>query len=258
MEKRTVKWRNVTLGAGRPAVCVPVMGRDEAALGAFARSAAEAGADVIELRADSFCSMPTAQQAAAMCRAVRRAAPGMPILFTLRTARDGGAGLADGEAYEMLMRELARLSNREPLLDALDCELSVGEDAFARIARHAHEAGISVVGSGHDFARTPACGEIVRRLARMEALGADVCKIAVMPQMREDVLTLMQAAMEADGALRAPVIAISMGPLGVLTRVGGEAFGSCLTFGTAGKASAPGQLDARALRGALELVHSAL
>ena len=47
MEKKTVRWGRLTLVAGRPVVCVPVMGRDEAALGAFARSAVLAGAEVI-------------------------------------------------------------------------------------------------------------------------------------------------------------------------------------------------------------------
>jgi len=44
----------------------------------------------------------------------------------------------------------------------------------------------------------------------------------------------------------------------VMTRMGGEAFGSCLTFGTAGNASAPGQLDARELRSVLEIIHRSL
>ena len=47
MDKKTVRWGRLTLGAGRPVVCVPVMGRDEAALGTFARSAALSGAEVI-------------------------------------------------------------------------------------------------------------------------------------------------------------------------------------------------------------------
>ena len=93
---------------------------------------------------------------------------------------------------------------------------------------------------------------------RMERLGADVCKIAVMPGSRADVLTLMQAAVEADEALRAPLIAISMGPMGAITRVGSELMGSCLTFGAVGQTSAPGQMDARALMDALALLHGAM
>ena len=256
MEKKTVRWGRLTLGAGRPVVCVPVMGRDEAALAAFARSAVLAGAEVIELRADSLCAMPTAMQAASVLRAVREAAPDTPLLFTLRTQRDGGAGLPDAAAYEALLCGL--LTQADTLPDALDCELSVGEAVFSRIAACAHKAGVSLVGSSHDFAKTPERTEIVRRLTDMERLGADVCKIAVMPGSRADVLTLMRAATEADEALRAPLIAISMGPLGAITRVGGELFGSCLTFGAVGQTSAPGQMDARALRDELALLHGAM
>ena len=256
MEKNPVRWRHLTLGAGRPVVCVPVMGRDERALAAFVRSAATAGAEVIELRADSLCAMPTAAQAATMVRSVREAAPDMPLLFTLRTARDGGAGLPDAAAYEALL--CGMMAQTDALPDALDCELSVGEEAFMRIVRRAHDAGVSVVGSSHDFAQTPERAEIVRRLTDMERLGADVCKIAVMPGTRADVLRLMQAAMEAYEALRAPLIAISMGPLGAITRVGSELMGSCLTFGAVGQTSAPGQMDARALRDALSLLHGAM
>lgn len=256
MEKNMVRWGRLTLGAGRPVVCAPVMGRDERAIAAFARSAASSGAEVIELRADSLCAMPTAAQAASMVRAVRGAAPDTPLLFTLRTARDGGAGLPEAAAYEALL--CGMMAQTDALPDALDCELSVGEEAFSRIARCAHGAGVSVVGSSHDFAKTPESAEIVRRLTDMERLGADVCKIAVMPGTRADVLTLMQAAMEADEALRAPLIAISMGPLGAITRVGGELMGSCLTFGAVGQTSAPGQMDARALRDALSLLHGAM
>ena len=256
MEKRTVCWRHIKLGAGRPVVCVPVMGKDEAALCAFARAAVASGAEVLELRADSFSAMPSVEQAASMCRAVTATAPDTPLLFTLRTARDGGAGLSDAAAYEALLCGLLRQANSLP--DALDCELSVGEEAFTRIAQCAHAAGVSVVGSSHDFEKTPERAGIVRRLTDMERLGADVSKIAVMPRSRSDVLTLMQAAMEADDALRTPLIAIAMGRLGAITRVGGELMGSCLTFGAVGQASAPGQMNARALRDALALVHGAM
>ena len=60
------------------------------------------------------------------------------------------------------------------------------------------------------------------------------------------------------GDARLALIAIAMGTLGTATRICGEAMGSCLTFGTAGEASAPGQMDAKALRQALKMVHEAM
>lgn len=39
-----------------------------------------------------------------------------------------------------------------------------------------------------------------------------------------------------------PIITMSMAGTGVISRLCGEVFGSALTFGAAGKASAPGQM----------------
>lgn len=260
MKKRRVVWGKVTLGSRMPAVAVPVMGKDEHELRISTRAAVLAGADVIELRADSFSSMPNPAQALATCEAVRQEAKGVPILFTLRTRRDGGLGDDDAAAYEALLAYVAERRTTEgmPLVEAIDCELSIGEVAFARLAAKIHAAGVSVVGSSHDFLGTPAGAELIARWTDMERLGADVAKIAVMPKARADVLALMEAAMRADEVLSVPLIAIAMGPMGVLTRIGGEAFGSCLTFGAAEQASAPGQLNALALRETLQIVHHAL
>ena len=47
---------------------------------------------------------------------------------------------------------------------------------------------------------------------------------------------------------------MSMGALGAVSRVSGSLTGSAVTFGTAGHASAPGQLPAAELREMLELL----
>ena len=248
MRKKAVELPGVTLGEGMPKVCVPVMGADARALRAAA-DAARAQADLIELRLDSVSPEMDAVRLRAACRTVREAARRTAILATMRTARDGGAGDADAARYEALLVMLAR----ERLCDALDVELSIGEAAFSRIARAAHEAGMPVIGSCHDFEKTPDAEEMAARLCRMAALGADICKIAVMPRKRRDVVALTAAC-----ALTQPIIAISMGEMGMSTRICAEAIGSCLSFGTAGAASAPGQMEAGALREALALVHRAL
>ena len=253
MRKKAVELPGVTLGEGMPKVCVPVMGADARALRA-ATDAARAQADLIELRLDSVSPEMDAARLRAACQTVREAARGTAVLATMRTARDGGAGDADAPRYEALLVMLAR----ERLCDALDVELSVGEAAFSRIARAAREAGVPVIGSCHDFEKTPSIEAMENKLRRMAALGADVCKIAVMPKTEEDVRALQTACARANDALTQPIIAISMGALGVSTRTQAEAFGSCLSFGTVGAASAPGQMEARALRQALEALHKKL
>ncbi|STS80155.1 3-dehydroquinate dehydratase [Klebsiella pneumoniae] len=65
--------------------------------------------------------------------------------------------------------------------------------------------------SNHDFHKTPAQEDIIYRLRRMQDLGADLPKIAVMPQSPQDVLTLLAATltMKEKYATR-PLITMSM------------------------------------------------
>jgi 3-dehydroquinate dehydratase-1 len=55
-----------------------------------------------------------------------------------------------------------------------------------------------------------------------------------------------------------PVITMAMGGLGVVSRIAGEAFGSCLSFGSVGEGSAPGQVSAGELGRILDVVHRGL
>ena len=250
-EKRTVRVGGCVLGSGLPKIAVPVMGDTIDALAAHARRAKEAGADLVELRIDSLSPAPSAKEAIAACHAVRAA--GLPVLFTLRTARDGGPGAADPAAYEALLG--AVIAAR--CCDAVDVELSVGEAAFVRLARRAHDHGLPLVGSSHEFG---ALGDPVRAhdwLLRQHALGADVCKAAVMAVSPEEAQAAAGQMARAAAALPVPVIAIVMGEHGRFTRVDCRRVGSCLTFAAAGAASAPGQLDVRALRAQMAALYGA-
>ena len=85
-------------------------------------------------------------------------------------------------------------------------------------------------------------------MCKMQQLGADLPKVAVMPHSAKDVLALLSSTDEmACYHNETPVIAISMGPLGVITRISGEIFGSAVTFGSAKATSAPGQLESNML-----------
>lgn len=249
---RTVCWRGVTLGEGMPKIAVPVMGRSPQGLRLAAARAAEAGADVVELRLDSLAPMPSLLQTLEACAAVREGmGESIPLLLTLRTRRDGGAGAEDVQAYAGLLCAAAQAR----CCDALDCELSAGEAAFRQIAGAAHAAGVSLVGSSHAFEPLfdlRAAGEWIRR---QRAWGADVCKAAVMVEDAAQALDAAREMLRAGRETGAPLIAICMGGAGRFTRVCAEALGSCLTFATAGEASAPGQWDAKALRPLLTALH---
>lgn len=242
------------LGRGMPKICIPVMGKTNEEIARAAKRAKEACTDLIELRIDSMNPMPDAQMAIAACAAVREAAGDIPLLFTLRTERDGGAGSADALGYEALLMDVIGSGACE----AIDCELSVGRDTFIRIAQRAKAAGVTLVGSSHEFGEIGNMERAAQWLFEQEALGADICKAAVMTKTSIQALEASLMFARAKEKLAIPMIGIAMGSPGVITRIGGACIGSCLTFGTAGKASAPGQIDAVELRGVLETIERAL
>jgi len=203
--------------------------------------------DLIEWRADAYESFRDPAALREALALLRDALGDVPLLFTLRTKREGGAADVGPAAYAEIL--LAAIESG--LADLADVELSQGEAVFRDIVEAAHRAGVKVIGSRHDFATTPEKETILDTLRRMQDLGADVVKLAVTPQCGRDVLTLLDATLSMEGG-PTPVITMSMGRLGAVSRVCGQVFGSCLTFGTAGRASAPGQLPAERLAAILE------
>ena len=188
-------------------------------------------------------------------KALRDVLGDTPILFTFRTSKEGGEKAIETDAYVELNRKAANTG----LIDLVDIEAFTGDDAVKAVVETAHECGVKVVASNHDFHKTPAKDEIVSRLRKMQDLGADIPKIAVMPENKKDVLTLLAATeeMAAEYADR-PIITMSMSGTGVISRLCGEVFGSALTFGAVGKASAPGQMGAEDLQTVLGLLHKSL
>lgn len=181
--------------------------------------------------------------------ALAAALPDTPILATFRTTAEGGDAPLSDELYVRLVDTLSASG----LAAAVDVEYRHPLAARAIAAAHGH--GVAVVASNHDFAATPPVDEIVARLAAMEDAGADVAKIAVMPRSAADVVTLLAATERRYRDAGIPLVTMSMGASGAVTRIGGGAFGSAATFATVGEASAPGQLPAAGVRAALDLLH---
>lgn len=237
----TVKIRNMTLGEGLPKICVPLTGSCLEKLRQEAGQIKNSPFDFVEWRADFYENIKelgAAKEALALLREVFR---DQPILFTVRTDAEGGNMAVATEAYVKLLLYAVESG----LADLVDVELSRGEDTMETIVSAARKAGVKVVASCHDFSRTPDKDTIVNTLCRMQKLGADVAKYAVMPQTARDVLVLLDATLTMkEEHSDTPVITMSMGPLGAISRVCGSVFGSAATFGAVGNASAPGQLPA--------------
>lgn len=251
----TVKVGNIVIGEGMPKICVPIVGATKEAILEEARAITKLPADVVELRIDWFEGVFDWAQMEDVLKALRETLGEMPILMTFRTSKEGGEKAIDDETYAEINIKAAQTG----LIDLIDVEIFTGDEVVEKIIEGAHEAGVKVVASNHDFDKTPDKDDIVGRLCKMQELGADIPKIAVMPQSKKDVLTLLTATEEmATEHADRPIITMSMAGNGVVSRLAGETFGSALTFAAAAKASAPGQMEVNDLKKVLELIHGAM
>ena len=173
------------------------------------------------------------------------------FLYTFRSKAQGGGISVDAETLE----DLQELAMESGCVDLIDLEYFEEEHPVRKIKK-LREGGVHVVTSHHDFAQTPEAGVMYTLLAQMYAGGADIVKLAVMPQSAGDVLALLEVtARFREEHPDVPVITMSMGKLGSISRLCGETFGSCMTFGAHKKASAPGQYEMNRLLGILDAIH---
>ncbi len=240
--------RRLALGDGQPKICVPLVESQPEALVWGAVLARAAAADMVEWRADY---MDAAEDPAALLRAcgpLRAALQDTPLLFTLRTKEEGGQRAVSRQLYQ----EIGKTMANSGLIDLLDIELSQGDETVSTLLAAAKNRRVCTVLSSHDFVSTPPREAMLSRLWRMRRLGADIPKLATMPGSFADVLSLMAVTEEFFREAGCPVITMSMGWLGQLSRVAGRFTGSAVTFGVAGEASAPGQLPVAQLRQILQ------
>lgn len=251
---KTVSVKNLVLGEGAPKIIVSLMGKDLASVKSEAQAYRDADFDILEWRVDHFADIASLNAVLEAVRAIREIMPQTPLLFTFRSANEGGEQAISTNAYIALNR--AAIDSG--LVDMIDLELFTGDELVKATVEYAHLNDVKVIMSNHDFHKTPSEEEIVKRLCKMQALGADIPKIALMPQSRSDVLTLLAATlkMQEQYADR-PVITMSMSKTGVISRLAGEVFGSAATFGAVKKASAPGQIAVSDLRTVLSILHQA-
>ena len=203
--------------------------------------------DLIEWRIDFFDQVEDAEKLVETAKKLRQVMSEMPLLTTFRTHFEGGVKKLSEEEYF----DICRVLIKEKATDLLDLELFRKTSKLKEIIAEAHENNIYIIMSNHDFDKTPATSELERRLTLMKTYGADIAKIAVMPNSARDVLNLLLATDNMKYKLNCPLITMAMGDLGKVTRISGEVFGSCLTFGTVGDASAPGQIESTNLKGIL-------
>lgn len=249
---KCVDVRGVKIGDGIPKICVPIIGTNKDDIINSATLLKNFKHDLVEWRVDRFEDVTNPSTIYNILLELRNILEDTPLLFTFRTKAEGGD-------YELSKDDYLKLNLgaiNSGLIDLVDVELFTGDDLIKNVIDIAHANNVKVVVSNHDFERTPAKKEMISRMQRMQNLGADIPKLAVMPVDKSDVLTLLGATEEMySNYADRPIVTMSMDKTGVLSRICGEFFGSAITFGSAEGASAPGQIPADELYEILNLMH---
>lgn len=241
------------IDAKNPLICVPVMGESATEIIKKAAELAGSGVEMIEWRADFFDGLSDSAKVREVLEKLQEIAQKAILLVTVRTKSQGGHAVMSEEELRTLLIEIAQAH----AADLIDVEYFSFE-APGRVIERLQERGALVVLSHHDFNETPKRAVMRTLLSDMAELDADIIKLAVMPVEMQDVSNLLSiTAWFSEENPGTPIITMSMGASGVLSRVGGFMFGSCVTFASDGDAtSAPGQLPYTDVSGIIGILKS--
>jgi 3-dehydroquinate dehydratase-1 len=255
-ETRLIEAGGKPLGGGTlPAIIMPLVGRTRKEVLDEVATVVAKEPDLLEWRIDFFQAIGDIPTVIDTARAIRRAAGGIPVLLTRRHAAEGGQPLTVDETAVMAMY---RAICEAGCVELIDYELSNRQEDIETLRAVSKASGIGMIMSYHDFRMTPDAAVLDAKLVAAGKLGADVAKVAVMPADERDVLELLAATSRARETVDIPLITMSMGSMGSLSRIMGWVYGSAATFAVGRSSSAPGQMDIEDLRAALAIVRQAI
>lgn len=238
-----------------PVICVPVMAAKAGEIVAAVSALVDEGISMIEWRADYFEGIGSRKAIGDVLKALRPLVKNTVLLFTVRTEEEGGRFNGDEDAYIEAI-DAAASSGACDFVDVEFLSVQSPRDVIDLVHRN---SSARVVLSHHDFEVTEDEEVLAGQLEDMNAVGADLLKLAVMPQSVGDLLNLLYATYGFGQAYPdSLLVTMSMGKEGMLSRFTGEIFGSCITFASVGPASAPGQLPYEDCRSLLSLIHKNL
>lgn len=238
-----VQVREVRFDAGKPKICVPILGKtfDE-----IIEQASEAKnvAEVIEWRADYYEDLFDEEKLNQTLLALRDEIRNIPLIFNLRTERVGGTLDLPLNQY----RQINEFVVSSRAIDLVDIEVSIVDTLSTTFIKWMQALDVRVIMSYYDFEQIPEDAVLLFRLNLIEHSGADLAKIVVTPKNEADVLRQMKIIMKAQTFVTLPIISVLLGRLGKFAQVGGSLDGSCMTYGSlAGKAQPDAMIEAEKL-----------
>ena len=235
--------RDIIIDSEKTAVCVPITGINADEIHSQMLEALKHSPDIIEWRCDCLNSVKR-EDVETILPMIRRIAGNIAVLFTFRTSNEGGNKMInDNDYYDVNI-----LAASTGCVDIIDVEACSRSHLAKELIRDLQDMDVKVLGSCHDFVKTPKKEKMDDIFETLHSLGSDIIKLAVMPKCEEDVDALMKASRRAYYKFNCPVVSMSMAQTGVVSRIRTDVSKSAITFASVGKASAPGQVEIETLR----------
>lgn len=233
-----LKVKNKMIGEGKPLICISVMDTKKDDIIAEVKRLVENGVEMVEWRVDAFEGVKSPNAVRDVLKGIAPYVKNTILVFTFRSKEQGGQCSLDSEK----VYDLHQVAAETKVVDFIDVEYFYTENADVEVY-NLQKMGTKVITSHHDFHETPSADVLFMLLEQMKHSNADIVKLAMMPQCAEDVIRLLAETNHFHKRYpNQPLITMSMGKLGAVSRVCGETFGSCVTFGAGKNASAPGQI----------------
>jgi 3-dehydroquinate dehydratase-1 len=252
LSEKKVTVNNCVFGGPIPLICLPLVAKDKSELLRQAAELTPLAPDLLEWRIDGYDKVEDIGDCLEALRALKAAMGSLPLIFTCRIHAEGGFKKLTQE----VRLELITAAIEKGRVEIVDVEMG-NESAFIEeIKKTARRHDAKLIFSYHNFNETPDASFIHDKLVAAQEMGADIAKLAVMAKDAADVLTLLSATLKArTEAVKVPIVTMSMGPEGGVTRLAGGLFGSDLTFAIGQEASAPGQIPIADLRQAMSVLY---
>lgn len=244
--------RGAVIGGPRPLICLPLVGDTGTRVLHEAKELAALRPDLLEWRVDACELVDNREDCLSLLQELRGCIGDIPLIFTCRIDLEGGlTKIAQEKRLELFAVAMATGN-----VDLVDVELCNGPEFIQAIKERAQANNVKLILSYHNFKETPSEPFIYAKLVEAQNAGADIAKLAAMPKNYGDVLTLLSATNKArNEIILCPMVTISMGPEGAISRLAGGLFGSDITFAIGLQSSAPGQIPIKELAGAMDVLY---
>lgn len=209
-------------------ICAPLVSTTVEEMERDMARAKSLGADLVEIRLDFLRHF---QPDADLPRLISNRT--LPVLITYRPHWEGGQYQGDDSTRFSALRSAIELG-----AEYVDIELKVAEKFVSSIPEERPD-NFKLIVSSHNYENTPSCDELSELVARIQAVGADIVKIATTAVDISDAARMFQVMVHC----HAPIIGLVMSERGLMSRILSPKFGGYLTFGKLDeeKESAPGQ-----------------